>query len=39
VIAPNGKIIYAYTALSPDNHVANTMAAVTAWQAQQHAGS
>jgi peroxiredoxin len=39
VIAPNGKIIYAYSALSPDNHVANTMAAVTAWQAQRQAGS
>src|SRR5471030_1760232 len=34
VIAPNGKIIYEYTALSPDNHVANTMAAVEKWKAE-----
>src|SRR6266478_3852819 len=26
VIAPNGKIIYEYTALDPDKHVENTMA-------------
>lgn len=35
VIAPNGKIIYAYTALNPDKHVGNTLAAVAAWQAKQ----
>jgi peroxiredoxin Q/BCP len=35
VIAPTGKIIYAYTALSPDRHVANTMAAVVKWHADQ----
>ena len=34
VIAPNGTIIYQYTALSPDKHVENTMAAVTSWQAE-----
>jgi thioredoxin-dependent peroxiredoxin len=34
VIAPNGTIIYEYTALSPDKHVENTMAAVTSWQAE-----
>jgi len=28
VIAPNGTIAYSYTALNPDQHVANTMAAV-----------
>jgi peroxiredoxin Q/BCP len=39
VIAPTGKIIYEYTALSPDNHVANTMAAVEKWQAEQKKGS
>ncbi|HUA77417.1 MAG TPA: peroxiredoxin [Acetobacteraceae bacterium] len=38
VIAPTGKIIYEYTALNPDKHVANTMAAVEKWQAQ-HKGS
>src|SRR5271167_1881557 len=39
VIAPNGKIIYEYTAMNPDNHVANTMAAVEKWQAEQKKGS
>ncbi len=33
VIAPNGKIIYEYTALNPDKHVENTMAAVEQWKA------
>ena len=33
VIAPTGKIIYTYTAMSPDKHVANTMAAVEQWDA------
>jgi peroxiredoxin len=28
VIAPNGKIAYAYTSLDPDKHVANTLAAL-----------
>ena len=39
VIAPTGKIIYAYTALNPDKHVENTMAAVAKWQADQKKGS
>jgi thioredoxin-dependent peroxiredoxin len=30
VIAPNGKIAYAYTSLDPDQHVANTLAALKA---------
>jgi thioredoxin-dependent peroxiredoxin len=34
VIAPNGKIIYEYTAMDPDKHVENTMAAVTKWKAE-----
>src|ERR1700675_1133244 len=38
VIAPNGKIIYEYTALNPDKHVRNTMAAVEKWKAE-HKGS
>ncbi len=38
VIAPNGTIIYEYTALDPDKHVENTMAAVAKWQAQQKTG-
>ena len=33
VIAPSGKIIYAYSALDPDKHVENTMAAVERWHA------
>jgi len=32
VIAPAGEIIYSYTAMSPDKHVENTMAAVKKWQ-------
>jgi peroxiredoxin Q/BCP len=36
VIAPDGKIIYEYTALSPDKHVENTMAAVEKWKAEKH---
>jgi peroxiredoxin len=32
VIAPTGVIIYSYTAMAPDQHVANTMAAVQKWQ-------
>jgi peroxiredoxin len=39
VIAPDGKIIYAYTALDPDKHVENTMAAVAKWQADHPKGS
>jgi thioredoxin-dependent peroxiredoxin len=33
VIAPDGKIIYEYTALNPDKHVENTMAEVEKWKA------
>jgi thioredoxin-dependent peroxiredoxin len=33
VIAPDGKVIYAYQSMSPDQHVANTLAAVKAWAA------
>jgi thioredoxin-dependent peroxiredoxin len=32
VIAPTGEIIYSYTAMAPDKHVENTMAAVKKWQ-------
>jgi peroxiredoxin Q/BCP len=38
VIAPTGKIIYEYTALDPEKHVGNTMAAVEKWKAE-HKGS
>lgn len=33
VIAPDGTILYEYTALNPDQHVENTMAAVAKWKA------
>ena len=33
VIAPDGKIIYSYSALNPEQHVANTLAAVKQWAA------
>src|SRR5271170_3557222 len=33
VIAPDGKIVYSYTALDPENHVANTLAALKKWKA------
>ena len=32
VIAPTGRITYAYQAMDPDKHVANTLGAVKAWQ-------
>jgi thioredoxin-dependent peroxiredoxin len=35
VIAPDGHIIYEYTALDPSQHVANTLAAVEKWKAEQ----
>ena len=34
VIAPTGKIIYEYTAMDPDKHVENTMAAVEKWKSE-----
>ena len=39
VIAPTGQIIYEYTAMSPDDHVKNTMDAVEKWQAAQKKGA
>ena len=33
VIAPDATIIYEYTALNPEGHVANTLAAVERWKA------
>ncbi|HEV3179118.1 MAG TPA: peroxiredoxin [Steroidobacteraceae bacterium] len=32
VIAPDGRIVYSYTAMDPDKHVQNTMAAVRKWR-------
>jgi peroxiredoxin len=34
VIAPNGRIVYAYSDMDWKNHVANAMAAVKAWKAK-----
>ncbi len=33
VITPDGRIAYAYTAMSPDKHVENTLGALRAWAA------
>lgn len=35
VIAPDGKIIYSYTDLQPENHVQNTLDALRKWRAEQ----
>jgi len=35
VITPDGKIIYAYSAMNPDKHVENTLAAVAKWRGEQ----
>ena len=35
VIAPDGRIIYAYSDLNWSNHVSNTLAAVRAWRAKR----
>ena len=34
VIAPGGKVIYAYSNMNPNDHVANTLAAVKAYEAK-----
>ena len=35
VIAPDGKIVYTYTDLNPDKHVANTLAALRSLKAKE----
>ncbi|HMO42889.1 MAG TPA: redoxin domain-containing protein, partial [Phenylobacterium sp.] len=35
VIAPNGKVVHAYSAMSPDDHVKETLGAVKAWKSAQ----
>jgi len=35
VISPQGKILYEYTDMNPDSHVANTMRALRDWKAKQ----
>jgi len=32
VIAPDGKVIYAFASMSPDGHVENTLDAVQRWK-------
>ena len=32
VITPDNRVIYSYTALDPDDHVSNTLAALAAWR-------
>jgi peroxiredoxin len=34
VIAPDGKVVYAFTDMNPDHHVANTLGAVRKWRAE-----
>ncbi len=38
VIAPDGKVIFAYSAMDPAGHVTGTMDAVKAWDAAHHKG-
>lgn len=38
VIAPDGKVIYAHSEMSPQNHVKNTLAAVRQWKAARKRG-
>ncbi len=38
VIAPDGKVIFVYSALSPEGHVTGTMDAVKAWRAAHPKG-
>ncbi|ODP36063.1 peroxiredoxin [Sphingomonas turrisvirgatae] len=35
VIAPDGKVLYAHSEMSPANHVKNTLAAVREWRARK----
>ncbi len=35
VIAPDGRVIYAYQSLNPEKHVANTLDALRKWTAEQ----
>jgi|SRR5208282_4028388 len=35
VIAPDGRVVYAYTSLSPEKHVENTLDALRKWSAGQ----
>jgi peroxiredoxin (alkyl hydroperoxide reductase subunit C) len=37
VIAPDGTVIYSFTDMNPDQHVANTLKAIQDWKAKQPA--
>jgi peroxiredoxin len=39
VIAPDGQVLYSYSAMSPDAHVKNTMAALQQWKDRQGAAA
>jgi len=32
VITPDDKVLYTYNSMSPDQHVANTLAAIEKWK-------
>jgi len=32
VISPEGRVVYSYSSMNPDQHVANTLGALRAWQ-------
>ncbi len=32
VITPDGKVLYSFTSLDPDQHVANTIQALSRWR-------
>ncbi|HEV2213321.1 MAG TPA: peroxiredoxin, partial [Gammaproteobacteria bacterium] len=36
VITPDGNIIYTFTNMEPDEHVANTLTALQDWKSKQH---
>lgn len=38
VIAPDGKIIYAYSDMSPDKHIKNTLKVILHWRAEHALG-
>ena len=35
VITPDGKVLFVFTDMNPDQHVANTLAAIEAWKKKQ----
>ena len=37
VVTPDGKILYAYSAMDPSQHVGNTLNAIRQWKAQNAA--